>query len=226
MDPVAAYFLFWVGIFLPAMAVRSSRRINTGVKMPPFVKLQLGFLGVMLFSFALALVAARRVGMPVFGAASLRPVHWLAGVALLAFSLVAATLRFRAASPERRARILAILPKQPSHFWLWTLMVIAAGVCEEATYRGVMFGMVEYLTGGRWWPAALLCALAFAVAHAIQGWRSAAVIGLFALAFQGLVWFTGTLYVAMAVHAIYDFAVGIIYPRIASQQPQPQATSA
>jgi hypothetical protein len=50
----------------------------------------------------------------------------------------------------------------------------------------------------------------FAVSHALQGWKSGAVIFLMALVFQGLVWLTGTLVVAMVVHAVYDISAGVI----------------
>jgi hypothetical protein len=48
----------------------------------------------------------------------------------------------------------------------------------------------------------------------IQGWRSAAVILVFALGFHALVWLSGSLYVAMAVHIAYDVTAGISYGRL------------
>lgn len=53
--------------------------------------------------------------------------------------------------------------------------------------------------------------MSFSVAHIIQGRRSVAVVLVFAFGFHALVWLTGSLYVAMAVHTAYDITAGIAY---------------
>jgi membrane protease YdiL (CAAX protease family) len=85
--------------------------------------------------------------------------------------------------------------------------VLAASVAEEAAYRGVGMSILWYYLGNPW-LAALLCAAAFSLGHSTQGWKSASVIFAMALAFHGLVALTGTLVLAMVVHAIYDFVAG------------------
>jgi hypothetical protein len=50
--------------------------------------------------------------------------------------------------------------------------------------------------------------------HIIQGWRSVAVIVVFALGFHTLVWLAGSLYVAIAVHVAYDITAGISYGKL------------
>jgi membrane protease YdiL (CAAX protease family) len=60
----------------------------------------------------------------------------------------------------------------------------------------------------------VLSAVSFGVAHYIQGWKSAAVITVFALGFQGVVWISGSLYVAMLVHVVYDITAGLAYAKL------------
>ena len=64
---------------------------------------------------------------------------------------------------------------------------------------------------------AVIAAISFGAAHATQGWKSASVIVLFGFAFQGLVWLSGTLVLAMAVHAAYDVTAGLHYARFGRQ---------
>jgi membrane protease YdiL (CAAX protease family) len=63
--------------------------------------------------------------------------------------------------------------------------------------------------------AVAICVVTFAIAHAIQGWDSTIPIGAFAAAFHALVWFSGSLYVAIAVHFLYDLVAGFSYAYLA-----------
>src|SRR6185436_18860320 len=95
----------------------------------------------------------------------------------------------------------------------WIAVSLLAGIGEEITWRGVQTGLLAAATGS-YGVATILSALSFGGAHMIQGWRSASVIVVFALGFQALVWLTGSLYVAMAVHVVYDITAGIAYGRL------------
>ena len=59
--------------------------------------------------------------------------------------------------------------------------------------------------------AVLLAATVFAVSHWVQGRMSMLIIFGFALVFHGLVLSTGVLYVAIAVHVLYDCTAGLTY---------------
>jgi membrane protease YdiL (CAAX protease family) len=54
----------------------------------------------------------------------------------------------------------------------------------------------------------------FGGAHLTQGWKSAAIIVLFGLGFQSLVWISGSLYVPMLAHAAYDIVAGMTYGKL------------
>ena len=95
----------------------------------------------------------------------------------------------------------------------WLAVSVLAGVGEEITWRGVQAALVGVVTGN-FWLAALCCSITFGLTHIIQGWRSVAVIVVFALGFHTLVWLAGSLYIAMAVHVAYDITAGISYGRL------------
>ncbi len=67
------------------------------------------------------------------------------------------------------------------------------------------------------WIALLLCVSAFAIAHSIQGWRGILATAIIALLMHGVVYETGSLYLAIVVHAVYDLMVGIIAVPILSK---------
>jgi membrane protease YdiL (CAAX protease family) len=62
-----------------------------------------------------------------------------------------------------------------------------------------------------------ICSITFGVAHFNQGCKSAAIIVFFALGFHALVWLSGSLYVAMAVHIAYDITAGLSYGRLGKE---------
>jgi membrane protease YdiL (CAAX protease family) len=103
-----------------------------------------------------------------------------------------------------------LMPQTSNELGLWTVVALSAGFVEEIAYRGVLFGILDYWLKN-WWAAAILCAIAFGLGHAIQGLKSSSIIFVMSVIFQGLVYFTGTLYVAMTVHAVYDFIAGAAY---------------
>jgi membrane protease YdiL (CAAX protease family) len=96
---------------------------------------------------------------------------------------------------------------------LWTGVSMIAGFGEETIYRGVIFALLVTLTRSVW-IAALGGALIFAVGHAFQSRQSMAIIFVFSLIFQALTIATGTLYVAMVVHALYDITAGFTYSHL------------
>jgi membrane protease YdiL (CAAX protease family) len=91
-------------------------------------------------------------------------------------------------------------------------MAVGAGVAEETAYRGVGMALLASSTGSAWIAAAIM-SLAFGIAHITQEWKSVWIVVVMAALMHALVAFTGTLVVAMAVHAAYDIAAGVIGSR-------------
>jgi membrane protease YdiL (CAAX protease family) len=111
-----------------------------------------------------------------------------------------------------------MMPQSSRERALFSVVSVVAGISEEAAYRGVLMAVLSYALGNPW-LAALISALAFAVGHALQGWKSMVVIFAMACSMHALVWYTGTLVVAMAVHAIYDLLAPTVRRRILRVSP-------
>ena len=160
--------------------------------------------------FVVSFVIARTHGM-----ALLRPAHVggreiAVGVVALLVLLGAGLLSWRLRSPEERRQLWVrhLLPRTGPQWGLWLLVSIAAGISEETAYRGVMVVLLGSLTAS-FVVAALLSAVVFALVHYPQGGKSMALVFAIALVMQALVSVTGTLYVAMGVHAAYDITAGV-----------------
>lgn len=204
-------FLILLVAVVPWGAYRSARALERRALPPrtPFL------LSLVLQQAALAWlalwVAARefivvewRVAHPVFDTSL--------GVLLTVAMVVAARPLWREAVRRRERRAYLTMPRTPLERAVWVVVSAAAGVGEEVAYRSVLFALLLRILGGAI-PAALVAAVLFGLAHLVQGWKSVAIVAGAALVLQGLVWVTGGLAVAIAVHAIYDVAAGIAYGR-------------
>lgn len=139
---------------------------------------------------------------------------WGLGGLLLLGAIACMRPFWRAAVLARAPALRLFTPRSDRERRQWVVLSGVAGVSEELVWRGVFYETLNGITGDP--GIALFGATAsFALAHMVQGWRSVFAIGLFALGFHGLVFATGTLIVAMAVHFLYDVAAGFAYARLA-----------
>jgi membrane protease YdiL (CAAX protease family) len=209
------YLLLWI----PWLAFRSRKHLlstpdeGTGVPTPIPSRTRIlasTFVSLVLL-FWLSWVTARSFGYVIFAVHAGGARSLLGGAA--AFGLMLAMMfANRALRPvaERRAMpVYKLMPRTATETALYVIVALGAGVAEEAAYRGVLVQILWYAFGSPW-PAVLISATAFAVAHAFQGWKSGVVIFVGALTMHALVWFTDTLVVAMVVDAVYDLVAGLI----------------
>lgn len=111
-------------------------------------------------------------------------------------------------SEEERGK-LAVFRLAPRTGREWVLAYVAIGVgavTEEVAYRGVVASIVSHATHSLV-ASVVLCATAFALAHTVQGTKSVVAVFAIGLVMHGLVGVTGTLLLAMAVHAVYNLVV-------------------
>jgi membrane protease YdiL (CAAX protease family) len=160
--------------------------------------------------FVISAFVARREWIDVFPRAVPGASTVALGAALLVALVTLMRPMWRKRVEERSRKVWLFMPRTRQERLLWIGCSVAAGVSEETTYRGVMFALLWRLTGSPV-AAALIAATVFSISHALQGGKSMAIIFGFALAFQALAWMSGSLYVAMAVHALYDAAAGLAY---------------
>ncbi|HXT68379.1 MAG TPA: CPBP family intramembrane glutamic endopeptidase [Vicinamibacterales bacterium] len=209
------YHVFTFGVLIPFAVVRNYRRM-AGKSMPlPDRMRHFRTTTVMLSLFTgLSVLVARAEWIDLFRFdASRLPQGLLAGVVMFAAAIAFMRPRWRRAVEQRRRVVYLFMPDNATERVWWIVVSTLAGIGEEITWRGAQTALLASLTGS-FVLGAILCAIQFGIAHYMQGWKSAAIITVFALAFQGVVWVSGSLYVAMLVHVLYDITAGLTYGRL------------
>jgi membrane protease YdiL (CAAX protease family) len=224
------FYLFFLLVVLPFAAIRSARAFNAPApaddapRARPIPSRATIFANTSLMLtvlFVLAWFTARTFGYQIFALPSLGARELLAGVVARAImvALIPVSRLIRSAEELRNAPINRMMPQGSRETAIYSLMSVIAGLSEEAAYRGVFVQILSYALGNPW-LGMLVAAVAFAVVHGIQGWKSALLVFVIACLMQTLVWFTGTLMIAMAVHAIYDLSVPTLRRKISLGLPK------
>jgi membrane protease YdiL (CAAX protease family) len=214
------YHLAIFGFLLPWAALRSRRRVGlaplpTLRRHLPRTVVQLILLG------ALSAGVAGLEWVPLFPR-RLPPLWTVAlGLALAVGAAMAMRPLWRRSVAERKRLTYLFMPRTRSERAWWIVTSLAAGISEEISWRGVQWVLLTRLLGSVW-IAAALCVAMFAVAHAVQGGRTVAIIVAFAAAFHALVALSGSLYVAMAAHTLYDVLAGLNYGRLGERLGYPR----
>lgn len=207
---LAVYYVALIGVLIPILCIRSYYKLKAGFLFPPKIKLHRQTLMMHAVFLVLALMTAQRLRLSLFPSVFPERKDLAIGGATLLLMVGAMYPLWKANAINKREKVYRRLPQGYSELGWWAAVSLSAGFVEEIVYRGVLFRILLYWLEN-WWVAAILCAIAFALGHAIQGWKSGLIIFAISIVLQGLVRATGTLYVAMAVHAIYDFVAGFAY---------------
>jgi membrane protease YdiL (CAAX protease family) len=137
---------------------------------------------------------------------ALRDVALAVGMTLLLRGLSAAL--HWVAGPVH-ARTAFVLPRGTVESLLWVVVSLAAGVGEEAAFRGYLQPQLWALTKSL--PLAIVAqALAFGVAHLYQGWRAALVTALYGLAFGLLAAWRRSIVPGILAHWLVDVIGGLV----------------
>jgi membrane protease YdiL (CAAX protease family) len=213
------FFLAYLLLLLPWLAFRSARRLRGGAaSMPAREAIWISTLISQTILLLLAWLVGRGFDYAMFAMPRVETKYF--GAAILAFAICLGlrwlSRAIRSADERRKLAVYAWAPRSRREWILWTIVVLIGSIAEEAAYRGVGMQILWYSLGSPW-PAVLILSIAFAVAHATQGAKSAVVIFAVALVMHALVAYTGTLIFAIVVHAIYDLITGIAISRTARQ---------
>ena len=226
MAPIGWYHLIIFGALVPVLAWKSRQRsLRADAPKPPLVRfLRSGCITLALFAL-LSWLTAWKQDLDIWSLSIQRPLVSLPlAVGLYLLAVVVMRPRWRRAVERRLPHLRYFMPQTPDERRWWVMVSTCAGVSEEITWRGVQPPLLAYVTGS---PLAgmVLSAILFGAAHALQGFKSAAVIVIFALAFQLLVWTSGSLLLAMIVHAVYDITAGFTYGRLGRELGYESAVS-
>jgi membrane protease YdiL (CAAX protease family) len=209
LNPTAWIFLVIVCVLLPVAVVRQHRHLASGMLQVTRMRIYAGAVGTHAV-FVLMVWAVTHTGRldltPPY-----RPnaFHVVIGLIALAIGLLPLLERFQLDDPVARERTRLIAPRTGREFVVFYLVSATAGVAEELTYRGLLFTLLAALLGG-WWMAALVTASVFGIVHLFQGWKSAGIAALMGLREQLVVGFTGTVLIAIVVHALHDAIAGTV----------------
>ncbi|HET9369849.1 MAG TPA: CPBP family intramembrane glutamic endopeptidase [Vicinamibacterales bacterium] len=224
IESLGWYHLAVFGVLVPFLAWRSQQRFNADPQALPRVRVFQSVALTLIVLGLLSWITAGAHGLDLFPPITSPLLATAVGVASYAIAVVLMRPRWRTAVLERRRVVHLFTPETRAERGWWIVVSTLAGVSEEISWRGVQPVILAALCGSPW-LAAIVCAIAFGVAHVIQGWRSVAAIAVFALGFQATVWLTGTLVVAIVVHAAYDITAGFAYARLARELGAPPAAA-
>ena len=117
--------------------------------------------------------------------------------------------------PSRRSglrsqlgHLAVVLPHMRSELAWFVALSLSAGVCEELVFRGYLIWVFQPIVG--LWGAAGLSIVVFALAHAYQGARGIVTTGIAGALFTAVVLVFGSLWPAIALHALVDAGQGVI----------------
>jgi membrane protease YdiL (CAAX protease family) len=214
INPGGWLHLFYFGLLFPLTAVLRRRTFHN-VKVPlPNRLLHFRRTAATLVMFgALSLFVAGSERIELFPR-TLPPWRGIAaGLLMYVFAVMLMRGRWRRAVEKRLRIVYLFMPSTGTERTWWIIVAILAGITEEITWRGVQAALAIALTRNIL-IAILFCSISFGVGHIIQGWKTVVIIFVFAVGFHALVWLSGSLYVAMAVHIAYDVTAGISYGRL------------
>lgn len=212
-------FLLYLLFVLPSMAFRSRQKLNNNreARIDRFSNEELEKIWIStLINLAIMFVLAWAVGngfcFRIFSLPNLDAKTLLAAILALLLCLLIRLIarRLRPVSERKQLLFFALAPRTRRQWLQKSLAVLFACVAEESAYRGVAWQILSYSTGQHL-LAAVICSVAFSLAHWVQGWISILAIFLVAVVMHGLVEYTNSLVPAMLVHGVYDFiAIGLI----------------
>jgi uncharacterized protein len=147
------------------------------------------------------------------------PDGWRLWTSIALFLLLAAYLAWAVATQARSSdaraslrqqigTLTAVLPHTRTDMYWFAGVSLAAGFCEEFLYRGYFIWVSSPWLG--WWGAAALSLSCFAIAHVYQGWNGVVRTGIVGAFFTLVVAIFGSLWPAIALHALIDLGNGMM----------------
>ena len=106
---------------------------------------------------------------------------------------------------------IGVLPRTKKEKYLFSLLALSAGICEEIIFRGfLVFLVLAIFPSVPIYLVILISTLIFGIAHAYQGLQGVISTGLLAVMFMCLFLVTDCLIFPMLLHFIIDFSATFI----------------
>lgn len=108
-----------------------------------------------------------------------------------------------------------MLPRTTLQRWLFALVCITAGICEEWIYRGfILHFLLTRAPGLAAWVTIVASALLFGIAHIYQGTLGTVMTTILGVVFALLYLATGSLLLPMLIHALIDLRIFLLLPAL------------
>ena len=107
---------------------------------------------------------------------------------------------------ERLAHFALLLPQRRDELHRFYWLSVTAGVVEELLWRGYLIWYLSLVMPV--WAAAAVSSLLFGLGHAYQGLKNVPSVFLLGAVFAWLYLSTGSLLLAVVVHALFDVLQG------------------
>ena len=209
LDGAGWFFLVVVCVLLPLGALRQHRALAGSSERPSRSRIYASAIATHVVFLLMVWAVAHMARLSFFPPYHLTPLHLLIGLIALAIGLLPILERFRIQDSVAEERTRLIAPRTGREFPFFYLLCVTAGIAEELTYRGLLFTLLTVVVGG-WWGAAIVSASAFGIVHLFQGWKAVGIATLMGLREQIVVGLTGTLLIAIVVHALHDAVAGTV----------------
>lgn len=212
--PLGLLFLLFFLVLVPWGAYRSRAVLEQTPGLP-----RLGYfrnvVGQQLLFLVVAVLAAWQEAVPL-RVGRLDPAALAAALGVLAGGVLLARPYWLRKVAEGDRRLALFAPRTPEERRWWVAVSLAAGISEEIVWRGVLVTLLWWLTGS-WLAGALISSVMFGVSHALQGWTSAALIGVVAMGMTLFVRWADGLLLAAVIHAGYDVVAGFAYGKMLAE---------
>jgi membrane protease YdiL (CAAX protease family) len=126
-----------------------------------------------------------------------------------------------AAVREQLGEAGPLVPHTPGERRLWVALSTTAGICEEILFRGFLPALLATWIGPV--AAVAVACLTFGFAHLYLGARGAIRAGIAGVAMSVVVALTGSLWVAMVLHAAIDLHSGALGAAAMAATQEPAA---
>jgi len=139
-------------------------------------------------------------------------------------SLDSATEKKRASLRRQIGDLEIMMPRNNTELGRFYAVSATAGVVEETLWRGYMFWYLGHIMP--LWAAAIVTSVAFGFGHIYQGATNVPKIILIGGVFAGLYLLTGSLWLPILLHAVFDAVQGrAVCQLLSSASPAPSSAA-
>ena len=216
--PIASYFSFQ----------KLLRRIEAGETISPVYLYNMTLRSHwLLFGVAIAIWAASQRSWAELGFGFQLDGPFLIGLALTLAALVGLAMQLRRLTGacakdidtvrRQLGRIEFMFPRNGNELNRFYGLSITAGIVEETLWRGFLFWYLGHFMP--LWGAAVVSSVGFGLAHMYQGARNVPQVILVGGVLSALYLITGSLWLPILLHAVFDMVQGRVVYRVMRQAP-------